>query len=50
MSTKSKTQISAKKRKKQRSGSDDGEVADIIPEVIVEVPHEHAGEITKSIP
>jgi hypothetical protein len=29
-----------KKRKKQRFGSDVGEVADNVPEVIVEVPHE----------
>jgi hypothetical protein len=50
LSTKSKTQISARKRKKHRSGSDVGKVADIVPEVIVEVPHEHDGEITESIP
>jgi hypothetical protein len=47
---KSKTQISTKRRKKQRSGNDDGKVADTVPKVIVEVSHEQAGEITESIP
>jgi hypothetical protein len=50
LSTKRKTKISEKKRKKQRSGSDVGEIAGSVPEVIVELPQEQVGEIADSVP
>jgi hypothetical protein len=49
LSMKSKTQISTRQRKKQSYGNDARKVADTVPEVIVEVPHEKAGEIIESI-
>jgi hypothetical protein len=50
LSTKRKTQISEKKRKKQRSDSDAGEIAGNVPEVIIEIPQEKVGEIAENIP
>jgi hypothetical protein len=47
-STKSKTQISEKRRKKQRSGSDVGEIANSVRDVIVELPQEKVGELDKT--
>jgi hypothetical protein len=48
LSTKRKIQISEKRRKKQSSGSDAGEIAYSVPEVIVELPQEKVGELEKT--
>jgi hypothetical protein len=50
MSTKRKTQISEKKRKKQRFGRDAREIAGSVLEVIFELPQEQVGEIADSVP
>jgi hypothetical protein len=50
LSTKIKTQISEKKRKKQRYDSDAGEIAGNFPKVIIEIPQEQVGEIAENIP
>ena len=50
MSTKRKTQISEKKRKKQRFGRDAREIVGIFPEVLVGLPQEQVGKIADSVP
>jgi hypothetical protein len=49
LSTKRKTQIREKKRKKQRSGRDVGETAGSVPEVIFELHQNQVGEIANSV-
>jgi len=44
LSTKIKTQISEKRRKKKRFGSGAGEIVDSLPEVTIELPREEVGE------